>query len=106
MPGTIWFQGHWGFQYYMESLGMKPLDKRESMPNTGDIIIVPSNNSYITPVPDDRVTLWKTYQLDTNCCLTTMNGYTGAAFYSDGWGHLPYVFGKAPKEVYYAFIVN
>ena len=22
----VWFQGHWGFQYYMESLGAIPLD--------------------------------------------------------------------------------
>jgi hypothetical protein len=28
--GTVWFQGHWGFQYYMEQLGMPPFDYRKS----------------------------------------------------------------------------
>ena len=26
-PGGLWFEGHWGFQYYMQQQGAKPLDR-------------------------------------------------------------------------------
>lgn len=48
--GTLWFEGHWGFHYYMESLGAKPLDWNRSRIQNGDGLVIPGNNcSIFTP---------------------------------------------------------
>lgn len=38
---TLWFQGHWGFQYYCESAGMKLVDPGRSTLHEGDWLLVP-----------------------------------------------------------------
>jgi len=40
-PATVWYVGHWGFQYYAERAGMKPVVPSGSMLKTGDWLIVP-----------------------------------------------------------------
>ena len=52
-PHTIWFQGHWGFQYYMQSIGAKPLDYKNSLIKDGDIVVVPLNN-YSLNLPNKK----------------------------------------------------
>jgi hypothetical protein len=42
LEGTVWFTGHWGFQYYAEALGMKPLVPDYSELRRGDWLVVPS----------------------------------------------------------------
>ena len=96
---TLWFQGHWGFQYYMESLGAKALDLKNSWLEPGDVVVVPTSNSGLFkprqgkfPFPPER--------LDVAGCgwLGTMNADLGAGFYSDRWGPLPFAFGLVPPE--------
>ena len=43
--GALWFQGHWGFQYYMEALGAAPLDIKHSALKPGDYLASPANNT-------------------------------------------------------------
>jgi hypothetical protein len=40
-PGRVIFQGHWGFQYYMELLGFTPLDVTTYQPWAEDLMIIP-----------------------------------------------------------------
>jgi len=43
-PGrTIWFEGHWGFQYYMEKFGASPLDQVHPEVKFGDVVVVPNS---------------------------------------------------------------
>ena len=44
-PGTVWFQGHWGFQYYMQLLGARPVDFLRTDMQRGDVLVVPENNA-------------------------------------------------------------
>jgi hypothetical protein len=106
MSDRAWFRGHWGFQYYMERLGMKPFDKYVSRVGTGDFIVVPDNNSNNEPLPVKRAILKDRYVYDVVCCLSTMNLESGAGFYSHFWGNLPFRFGTAPKEGYQIFQVR
>src|SRR4029077_15897299 len=46
-PGTVWFEGHWGFQYYMEQWRAKPVDQNERGIVSGDLLIIPVNNTNI-----------------------------------------------------------
>ena len=97
----IYFEGHWGFQYYMQQLGAKPADARLSSFRSGDIVIIPENttNSF---GPPPRFTLTETavstYPL--RGCLATMSQPLGAGFYASVWGSLPFAFGAVPPERY------
>jgi len=101
-PGTLWFQGHWGFQYYMELRGAKIAGSRKFRPATDDILIVPENNYGTFPVPPDKiVSLREAIELPSVCrWLTTMNRFGGAGFYGDVWGILPFVIGATLPERY------
>jgi len=104
-PGTVWFQGHWGFQYYMESSGYKILDIKHPQLTNGDTMIIPSNNTNIYLPPPDIILLRKTIQLYPCRWLATFNPFVGAGFYSHLWGPLPFGVGNVPPEKYYVFLV-
>jgi hypothetical protein len=38
---TVWFVGHWGFQYYCERWGMKPVVPGQSVLMPGDMLVLP-----------------------------------------------------------------
>lgn len=40
-PPTVWYVGHWGFQYYAERAGMQPVVPDRSWLKPGDWLIVP-----------------------------------------------------------------
>jgi hypothetical protein len=44
-PGgsTVWFAGHWGFQYYCERMGMRPVVPGESLLKAGDYLAWPAH---------------------------------------------------------------
>ena len=42
---SIWYAGHWGFQFYAESLGMKPVVTGSSRLEAGDWLVVPEGLS-------------------------------------------------------------
>jgi len=104
-PGTVWFEGHWGFQYYMEQWRAKPEDQNERGILSGDLLIIPVNNTNISetlPVITSR-----TGQLNfPQFLLATMSLETGAGFYSSRWGPLPWVFARIPPEPYLVFRVK
>jgi 4-amino-4-deoxy-L-arabinose transferase-like glycosyltransferase len=99
---TLWFQGHWGFQYYLAKQGGKPIDFRRPEIVAGDIIVTPSpyQNTNITPFPADMIKFVETMQFRPCRWLSVMNGKSGAGFYSSIWGPVPFAFGPAPPEIY------
>jgi tetratricopeptide (TPR) repeat protein len=100
--GILWFQGHWGFHYYMELRGAKVAQMRNVRLSLGGILIVPENNCYTFPIhPVEMVSVRETIELFSPCCwLTTMSRYWGAGFYADIWGPLPFVIGSTLPERY------
>ncbi|MDH5203719.1 MAG: glycosyltransferase family 39 protein, partial [Nitrospirota bacterium] len=76
--GNVWFEGHWGFQYYMESGGGKAIDITQSHLTHGDVVIIPSNNDNIYPLPDEIVSLEKEIQVVPCRWLSTSNYFAGA----------------------------
>ena len=99
----LWFQGHWGFQYYMEKLGAKPLNRQNLQLLSGDTVAVPLGNSFLFPLPAEQVSLVRTYESLPTKWVALMNHAVGAGYYSDGWGPLPFVFGPAVSEKYLVF---
>jgi 4-amino-4-deoxy-L-arabinose transferase-like glycosyltransferase len=102
-PGDVWFQGHWGFQYYMERVGGKALDVTQSRIRIGDIMVIPKNNTNTIPMPPELVSFLREFQYDAGGFLTTMNIDAGAGFYMDTRGPMPYALAYHTVEKYGAF---
>jgi 4-amino-4-deoxy-L-arabinose transferase-like glycosyltransferase len=106
--GMVWFQGHWGFQYYMEEQGDHILDRERSPVERGDFLVLPRFNTYVAVEPNSdpalkRLGMQLADRVYPAGCpwLATMNREMGAGFYStEGFGPLPFAFGPAPPEEY------
>jgi len=105
-PGKIWFQGHWGFQYYMQLQGAEPLDFERSVLKQGDIIIIPRNNTNTRRLSENQFSLLNKKQLQPLPWLGTMFSETGSGFYSTLWGPMPFSFGQIKPEDYLIFITE
>ena len=103
-PHKLWFQGHWGFQHYMEAIGGKALDFKYSVIRKGDIIVVPSNNCFTVVPQSNKFRIVEGLQSKTSCrWIGTMQSPIGTGFYSDVWGPLPFAVGNVPPERYLLF---
>jgi hypothetical protein len=102
--GTVWFQGHWGFQYYMQLLGGQPVDFLRNGMQQGDVLVVPDNNADAYRMPTDKfVASTSLLQIKLPQPISTMRWRNGAAFYSSFYGPLPFAFGPSAIERYYLF---
>jgi len=105
-PGAVWFEGHWGFQYYMEHWKAKPLDRSERRIMSGDVLIVPLSNSNVSPTPPVLTTGPPEQVNYPQSVLATMSPGMRVGFYSSKWGSLPWVFSRIPPEQYLIFSVK
>jgi hypothetical protein len=97
----LWFQGHWGFQYYMEQDGATALDLQHLQLTQGDHIAMPSGNSNVYPLKEP-VTELDTFSVPYSF-LTTMDKQSGAGFYASLWGPLPFAFGPGAAQIVTVF---
>jgi hypothetical protein len=97
---NITFEGHWGFQYYMEKLGGVAIDKRNMRLAPDTAVIVPTGNSVIFLPPPEHAALWNEFDITYPLWLCTMSVDDGAGYYSDGWGPAPYIICRPPKDRY------
>lgn len=103
---TIWFQGHWGFQYYMEQFGAKPVDHKFPELKPSDLVAVPAYNTNVR-TPDPRhTTLLAVFTVAGPGWITTWNSGVGAAFYASLFGPLPFAFGDIPPEQVSVYVLQ
>lgn len=106
-PGsTLWFQGHWGFQYYMEKLGAKAFNLQGTRVNHGDIIVIPTNMSNVVDPPWDLIRLIDTLEYLPNARYATMNSSVGAGFHAGAFAPLPFAAGQIEPDRFYVFEVK
>jgi hypothetical protein len=98
--GTVWFQGHWGFQYYMEDRGGHATDIRTARLRDGDLMVLPRNNTRVVGIQPEVVASREWVEVGVPAIASTMHKKRGAGFYSSGYGPLPFTFGRAPNERY------
>ena len=94
----LWFEGHWGFQYYMEKYGATAVDFKRSAPRPGDILAVPLNNTDTSEPAPENVARREIVTVPGAAWLTTWHAAVGAGFYASVLGPLPFAFGKVPPE--------
>ena len=102
-PGkTLWFQGHWGFQFYMQRLGALPLDGEKPAIQAGELCVIPLNNTNIHPPPPEAAIRVAT-EMEPVCrwASTMCNLPVGAGFYSNLRRPLPFAFARIPPEPYW-----
>src|SRR5262245_39217367 len=93
----IWFQGHWGFQYYMQQMGAVPIDVKAFTPMVGDVVVVPGTNTNLYGMPKAWPVL-RTLDIPSSNWLSTMSFELGAGFYADVFGPLPFVVAPVKPE--------
>jgi len=103
---ALWFEGHWGFQYYMEAKGGTAINFSTSKAKPGDLLVVPENNSNIHIPTQAWTTLIDTLEVPTSRWIATMRTELGAGFYADVIGPLPFAVGNVTPERYFIFRVT
>lgn len=103
--GKLWFQGHWGFQYYMEESGASPVNTKGSEVTRGGLVAIPYNNTGLIRFKDDTD---KTGMSDSFPAqyLSTMPLGGGAGFYAHQWGPMPFMLFPPRGETYVVFRMN
>jgi hypothetical protein len=98
-PGTVWFTGHWGFQYYMESFGAHAVVVNDPPHQPGDYLAVVESNHLFEMRPE-FVTSREVIEIPMRLGITTAQSQLGAGFYSADTGPLPFAIGPVPPEHY------
>ncbi|MGE0534654.1 MAG: glycosyltransferase family 39 protein [Pirellulales bacterium] len=102
----LWFQGHWGFQYYIEEVGAQPLDMPRDTLMPGDILVVPLENSNQQVPSDDAAELIDGLAQAfprTTWIATQSTAWRGKFYAVLGWLSLPYVFGAIEPDGYLVY---
>jgi len=97
----VWFQSHWGFQFYMQKWKAKPLVQNAPI-RPGDVMIIPSNNADYLPVPNPADPVVEITRPIMPMVATFAPG-TGAGFYSSVRGPVPWAFTQTAPARFEAF---
>ena len=98
-PGTVWFLGHWGFQYYMESFGARPVVVDDPPQRPGDFLAT-AGGRLLFEVRPEFVASRDVIQIPMRLGITTIQTELGTGFYSSDLGPLPFAVGQVPPERY------
>jgi hypothetical protein len=98
--GALWFEGHWGFQYYMEEAGAESLNLRQPQLQPGDFVALPANNIQTRGINPKLIASREQVDLELTGWAATIDGKHRAGFYSAYWGPLPYIIFRPPVERY------
>jgi 4-amino-4-deoxy-L-arabinose transferase-like glycosyltransferase len=95
---AFWYEGHWGFQYYMDLKDAAGLDLKHPALKAGDMLAMPVHNSFIFQPKPETADVREIVTVQGPRLLTTWSGDVGAGFYSSVPGPLPFAFGQVPPE--------
>jgi hypothetical protein len=98
--GALWYQGHWGFQYYMDLGGAKAVDFDHPYFAPGDTMIIPANNANTSVIDPKWVATSNGLEFAVVRWMSTLSPELGAGFYSSVFGPLPFAVGGVPPERY------
>jgi hypothetical protein len=105
-PRGVMFQGHWGFQYYVQQCGARHFEFLKTPLLEGDLVAVPIYNTNVMWLDAEVATEIDRFDIPTLPWLSVMNRAAGAGFYADAGGPLPFVFGSIPVEEYHIMRID
>lgn len=95
---TLWYQGHWGFQYYMDKVGAKHTRTTGIDVTDGDFFVSPYYNTAMHNLHTGIVRQHWDMKMPQFAWLTAWNPQVGAGYYADSWGPMPFVITRVPPE--------
>lgn len=96
----VTFQGHWGFQYYMQQRGAQALDIDNQYLAPGSILVQPISNTNLIKVPDWFADPIEVLTAPKCRWLALMDERASAGFYAADCGPLAFSFGSIPPDGY------
>jgi hypothetical protein len=105
MSRRVWFDGHWGFQWYAEKAGARPLSLTGPYPDDGDLVVISGMTSMgiLDGYPNRR--LLQTVSAIRHRGLL-MSRTAGAGFYTNQFGLLPWAWGHEPEDRYDLWLLD
>jgi Dolichyl-phosphate-mannose-protein mannosyltransferase len=94
----LWYDGNWGYQFYMDKLGASGVDVEHPKLKAGDILALPLNNSILRSPDPKFSSLQDAVAMPVGSWLTTSSLTRGAGFYAATIGPLPFAFCDVPPE--------
>jgi hypothetical protein len=101
----VWFAGHWGFHWYAQHAGAKPLSVDPPFPSPGDIVVSSSVDRPVGLLPVLPRTLVETWG-STAPSGQVMSKAANAGFFSDLWGLLPWSWGPPDGSGFHVWRVT
>jgi hypothetical protein len=95
--GKVWFNGHWGFQWYAEKLGAAPLTRTPPLPEPGDFIVSGALGSSDALRSHPARRQLESHR-DDEPGGRIMSRCDGAGFYANSQGYLPWTWGSCELE--------
>lgn len=102
---TVWFQGHWGFQYYAQRFGGEPVDFDHLSLRKDDLLVMPVYNTNVRGRPPGAEP-YRKVEIPVAGWVSTMRSSAGAGFYSAIYGPLPFAFGRITPELYLVYRIS
>jgi hypothetical protein len=99
----VWFQGHWGFQYYAQEAGATPMEIGRTEVKPGELVVIPMLNTNVAGVAehDYEVVEHRTYLVSSP--LTTLGALSSAGYYASILGVLPFGANLGDDAEYWVF---
>jgi hypothetical protein len=103
---SVWYVGQWGFQWYAEEAGARFFPLEPPFPGDGDLVV-----ACLECEPHLEVREMEALVLEREFRYQepggrTMNKPSGAGFFSNSWGYLPWAWGDGLVEGFDAFRVR
>lgn len=94
----LWFEGYWGYKYYMRELGVREIDACSTLLHHGDLFTMPANQGLEFRIPSPFLRQVYIAEAPLFPLVSTMSVRHSAGFYASFFGRLPYSFGWNPSR--------
>jgi hypothetical protein len=95
---NVWYVGHWGFQWYAERAGARFFPIQPPFPGEGDLVVASamSEPHIVVGEMDALVPVGRLESREAGGRV--MDRASGAGFFSNSWGYLPWSWGDGLVE--------
>jgi hypothetical protein len=103
---TVWFVGHWGFQWYAEGAGGRFFPIKPPLPQPGDIVVASEMSEPHVVVEGQDWLRHVGRVVFHEPGGRSMDKSLGVGFFSNRWGYLPWGRGHGMFERFDVFVVE
>jgi hypothetical protein len=101
---TVWFVGHWGYQWYALHAGGRPLTRPPPAPAAGDLVVASAKTHGAEMIDLVKHRRAVATLVDDAPGGRIMGG--GAGFFSNHWGDLPWTWSTEELDRFTAWLVE